>query len=252
MHVLIDRDRMWALYKHPTLQVVSDLYHLESFEDETVIISVTGPESAMLDTLTDLELKLLYKSICGQQYNGYNRKVLEQCVAMLLNELPVTKVNAQELNTQANLIPFEFDKMCRYAPGKQAPLITDDPEPLDRLQVASGFIPVPTGKPAPEVPAHPVFSKTYKELESTMFAPVEAKERAPRAPSDGPIEPPKEGSKTGRVWEICAEIYDANPAMQSDFKALRNIIKERGEREGINPSTVSVQFSKWKQTKIQN
>lgn len=65
---------------------------------------------------------------------------------------------------------------------------------------------------------------------------------AKRAPA-GPANRPKPGSATGKVWDIADEQRAANP--DADKKALRALVKNAATAEGINPSTVSVQYGKW-------
>jgi len=74
-------------------------------------------------------------------------------------------------------------------------------------------------------------------------APTTPKEpRSPREPS-GPATRPR-GGTTARVWEIC----DTHEAARNggDIKAMRASIIAACEAEGINKSTASVQYGKWK------
>lgn len=64
-------------------------------------------------------------------------------------------------------------------------------------------------------------------------------ERKPVDPSG--IARPKAGSTTGRIWDIC----DEAARQTSDKKAIKAVVLEVGRKEGINDSTVSVQFGKW-------
>lgn len=64
-------------------------------------------------------------------------------------------------------------------------------------------------------------------------------------PANGPIQAPKAGSTTGRVWQIADEEF----AKCLDLKACRKTIIARCTEEGINPSTAATQYSKWAQTK---
>lgn len=66
--------------------------------------------------------------------------------------------------------------------------------------------------------------------------------KEPRAPS-GPATRPK-GGTTARVWEIC----DTHEVARNggDIKAMRSSIIAACEAEGINKSTASVQYGKWK------
>lgn len=79
-------------------------------------------------------------------------------------------------------------------------------------------------------------------------APTTPKEpKAPRAPASAPSGPPKAGA-TARVWTIAGEVYDLGD-FGGDMKVLRKRIVEACTAEGINPSTASVQYGKWKSSK---
>lgn len=54
------------------------------------------------------------------------------------------------------------------------------------------------------------------------------------------IERPSRGA-TARVWEIC----DTCSAQTKDRAALRALVNAQAAAEGLNPSTVSVQYGKW-------
>lgn len=77
--------------------------------------------------------------------------------------------------------------------------------------------------------------------------PAAAKKKTPRVVAERkPVDPsgivrPKAGSTTGRIWEICDEVARAT----SDKKAMKFAVLEVGRKEGINDSTISVQFGKW-------
>lgn len=67
--------------------------------------------------------------------------------------------------------------------------------------------------------------------------------KIPKAPKD-PDAAPREGSVTRRVWLLADEALARLGS--SDMKAVRAAVAEAAAAEEINPSTVSVQYSKWK------
>lgn len=82
-------------------------------------------------------------------------------------------------------------------------------------------------------------------------APVPPPVRAGAVPATGtpgnPTGParPKAGSTTGRVWVMCDTAHNAAGEVK-DWKLFKKGIIVAGIVEGINESTVSVQFGKWK------
>lgn len=68
----------------------------------------------------------------------------------------------------------------------------------------------------------------------------------PRPAPSGPATRPKAGTSTGKVWDFADEESAKVGAADRTGKAVRAAVIRRCELEGINPSTASVQFGKWK------
>lgn len=66
--------------------------------------------------------------------------------------------------------------------------------------------------------------------------------RKPRSESDVITERPRENSTSALIWSIADKHFEN----VKDPKALRKLVMAECEKEGINLSTVSVQFGKWK------
>lgn len=67
-----------------------------------------------------------------------------------------------------------------------------------------------------------------------------SKEKAPRDEQNGIVRP-KEGTKTGRVWEIADAI-----SKKQKSPALRAPVLEEAKSEGINPATAATQYGRWR------
>lgn len=222
MYALLDKERMCVLYKHQDLGALMNLMHIEASEFSAVIVASRTP----WDRFTDLELKTLYSNLCGQKYEGYNRDNLVHLINSYLDSLEVSKINVGEVAIQANSIGFSDDQYYRYLPGSSTPQVLNEVFKHIPLTAVQGFVPSAT-------PTLPV--KT---------APVRATQAAtgittPSAPS------PK--GATGMVWVIADRILAE--VGSADIKALRKAIVTACEAQGINPSTASVQYGKWRQTK---
>lgn len=90
-------------------------------------------------------------------------------------------------------------------------------------------------------PLETLAERLGRPLPSTIPLPPPAPTRSPR--NEGPTEysRPKEGTATGRVWAIA-------DALQASLGRLptRQEVATEGQKEGINPSTASTQYGKWK------
>lgn len=241
MHLLIDRDRMCVLYKHPNVTVLDCLAHIELQESATVIAEI-HEDDEFFGTLTDWELRLLHEHLCGQKYHGYGRDHLIRTVRALCEVLEIANVGITEALTQAQAIPDDDKGFYRFVPGSMTPAPQEELFYPAALKTAPGFAPsVPLNRPEKTAPSVLSFPATlYKNVPRAAVTITDYK----------PSAPPATGSKTGRVWEIADGIFGAQDVANADWKALRKQIVEACEAEGINSSTASVQYSKWKQTKL--
>lgn len=92
---------------------------------------------------------------------------------------------------------------------------------------------------------------SVEELESRLGKPLPpvdpkpAPEKAGRKPkadtSDKPVNRPAEGSTTRKVWDMADQLYKASGEVPT-----RGQVMEACEQDGINPSTASTQYGKWK------
>lgn len=245
MFIVIDRERLCVIYKHENQAAIVNLANIECPESAIVAISATDPDSYGI--FTDFELKTLFYNICGQMHTGYNRPFLLKSVLMLIGLLPETECTLEDVNRQYDAVAkwdqcdFEYEQGS-IAPfprpeGYMPPALTSVagytpthklyyvPDPRQRV-----FKPVAGVNPLVPLPSTPAYKRDPDALRSTEI----------------PVAP-KEGSKTRRVWEIADKCLTDHTTMD---KILRNLVATACENEGINSSTMSVQFSKWKQAKL--
>jgi hypothetical protein len=175
-------------------------------------IIVDEMDAKSFDDLTELEMKLIYKNMSGIAYVGIEDR--NQLVSWMRN------------------ICFS--------------LYESSIEGFDHPQLNAML----SLKPLVSTPVrHPTLPSTPTPNTAPAHATQAANPSAPRSTVQVSAEAPKAGSKTGRVWEIAEDIYKAQGA-HTDFKSLRKDIVAACEAEGINGSTASVQFGRWKATKM--
>lgn len=235
MPILVDREQMCVRYRHVNENVLWNLMAIEFTHTSVVCMNENMIES--YNRFTDYELKMLYTNLCGQKYTGYARDLLINNVKTLVQSLEHSDANGFELSVQALQIDESDDKFYQYCKGERVPLVRTEPYTPPALTSVAGYVPVPvTPQPASAAPASAMqAASTYTAPRSTPSITL-------------PAEAPKAGSKTGEVWVICEQVYQENGETK-DFKSIRKIIIDRCEQRGINPSTASVQFGKWKSTK---
>ena len=251
MYVLIDKDSMQVRYKHHDPKVLADLMHIEFPQCSAAVLSceVTLP----WQRFADMELRMLYKNLTGTNFPGFTRHGLEPNISTILMDLPESQLNATEIATQAACVTMTDLTLYKYAPGASKPLEVNEAYCAKPLVSAAKFTPVIP--PPPPLNAAPTpTARSLNPIVQKLYAAAENKQPStPRPPRDPNAPPavagiPGAGSKTGRVWEIADEIWLA-AGKPSDTKGIRKQIIEACEAQGINGSTASVQYGKWKATK---
>lgn len=210
MFIAIERKSMTLLYKHPNLGAVLNLVYLEYPHGECYI----SRADKCLDEFTDYELRLMFKLLGG---DVYAQDVKTKLYDHIWNKFDVTNVIPAEVEAFAASVDIHDKSSYKYVKGQftshVAPIIVEQPKLSD-----------------PNIP----------------YVPFAKKERVPRV-SDGQSSVPgrpRAGSSTGRVWDIADSFKDK----YGTDKELRKAVIDACVAEGINSSTASVQFGKWKAT----
>jgi hypothetical protein len=193
----------------------------------------------------------MFNNMCGVQLDGWNRNNMIQSVMRLVNMLPETQLRASEVEAQLNCIgPNACDdgNYYKYVYGSLLPANQPD------LFRPDALVSNPDHKPADKKYfVRNLKHEVHKLVEKVGVNPqLAALERdsvpTPRDPNAPRVVAtiPAEGSKTRRVWDISERCYAQHPHYD---KALRALVAAACESEGINSSTMSVQFGKWKHSK---
>lgn len=77
-------------------------------------------------------------------------------------------------------------------------------------------------------------------------SPLPVKDKETRQRKGAAPKRPSPGTKTARVWDISDEIYKTDLTAAVDSKEFRNKVVDACVLDGINGSTASTQFSKWR------
>jgi hypothetical protein len=235
MKILIDLENMCVRYKHVNPTHLMNIAHIELAHVPTAVLGYTMDE---LECLTDLELKKLYESMCGQKYTGYARNILIQNVHNLCELLPDSNLNGVALQYQADFIAMDDDRFYSYQQASKFPKSQQELYLAKPLTASASYCAVLTTNHAAKTAPAPA-----------QLTPAPENVRVNTRRENIVACEPKIGSKTGRVWEIC-KIAAEGSGKPYNFKALRTAIISSCEAEGINASTASVQFGKWKNSII--
>lgn len=245
MFIVIDRARLCVLYKHPNQTALVSLANLEIPEAAIVVMSATDPDS--FERFTDFELKVLFENICGEKHTGYNRPFLIKSVVMLVRLLDESVINPMEVEQQLASVG-ETDEQFKYQPGSNTPSAQLELYAPKALVSVAGYTPAHKLYYVPDERQR-VFKRAAGGINPHLAAGFAAQDKEPSAPrvrSSEPSAQPVSGSKTGRVWAIAEECFLKYPTID---KVLRKMVADACEAEGLNSSTMSVQYGRWKSTK---
>lgn len=223
MNVLIDKERVVFLRKMGNRSVLSKLADMECPHIHTLIADANG-----LESLTDLELKLLIKNGNGPDVrNVFSRATLLTTAHALAASLPESKVNGFEVDMQWRTIREGDTARYEYVPGSNVPRLVDGVEELAAL----------LGSPA----------SVQTQAPATPVAPSAAKP-APSPSEDGFVMP-REGTSTHTIFMFCARLWKESGF--SDNKATLDGIRKKAVDQlvptGLNISTVRTQAARWYQ-----
>lgn len=113
MYVLINLDDMVFLHKHPKLDVICDLAHIEARHVSVLICDHS--ESSFLKGSTLLELQTLYKNSTGQPLPAsYLLHQIRAVIADIADRLPVTDACPFEVSRQADKVDEDDERLFRY------------------------------------------------------------------------------------------------------------------------------------------
>lgn len=141
MYVIVDRENLVFLHKHPRHDIIQDLRHIEVSHWKSITFPVDG--SPKMLNFTDLELVLLYQNATGEKlHTGFSRLQLQQLVLDVAKQLPCSDVVPWEVTLQANSIPGDSEGFYRYVKG------STKPAKLEQL-----FVPPPLRSTGGAVPA---------------------------------------------------------------------------------------------------
>lgn len=245
MYVSIDRENLKFLHKHPDLHVVSNLAWIDA--PHAALSVAPYDHNSFLSGYTDMELKILYRNTTGVDHTGFEGDALRAILAELAERLPVSDVNAFEVERQAAILEDGNHDRYKYVkgstrPAKQGELF--EPEALkavrsDNEEVIAAAVRLR--------PAQPRATATHTP------APASAQPR-PARPTAAPLLPraPRQGGVREKIWEVADRMWDeaGKPTEKSTVLALRKNIMNALEQDGVKRTSSSNELGNWQKARI--
>lgn len=254
MHVLFDITNARPIARHDSHRALAALAYIQFANVDTVIIRAGENRSYTIFSAEQLNSIALALGLNLAANMPYNERIKATRHALETKDFLLLPYTTEQLERQAFAIKPSESKPLRFDPDgdvpKSSPKWSFDPQTNRKREDSShahefaaglgygvGVAPPPPATATDDAPRRPSASPAPRpKASSTPAAP-----KAPRAPA-APSARPKGGS-TGKVWDIADSLKGKHG---DDHKALRKAVVEACAAEGINSSTASVQFGKWK------
>lgn len=248
MFVLFDMTNVRALARHESFLALAALAVIQ-FPNVDTQITRCG-DNRNYAWLTAKQMRAIAEAMGGKIPHAVFGGCIDEFRA-LVEETPwlLLPFTTENLVMQAAQLGPAEDKPYAVTAGHTPERLTAwhcEPQRNTRREDSSQWIHFASGGAATAAPPPPAAVAPAKRSPSARPAPAAPPGGTPAAPkpraaSTGPATRPKAGTSTGKVWDIADEL-----SAKLKDKELRKAVIERCEQEGINASTASVQFGKWK------
>lgn len=228
MFLLIDKDRMAFVAKHPDRVVLGNLATIELGFSYAAVLPL---EFRAFDSFTHTELTLLYQNTTGHKFSGFSYLHLCEMVYEVAKAVPVADINSFEVCTQAAYCKGNKTERFRYVKGASVPALEQElfvPEPV------AGIAPVTLTATAPAPQRGPVATP----VAATVLAPAKT---APK------------GGVSALIYEVADKIWTAagcptkTPAV---LELRKQMMKELEELHGVKKSTSSNALGQWQKLRV--
>lgn len=233
MYVVIDLDHLVFVAKHPSRDWLNLLSNIEHALISTRLVEI---DVQCFGTLSDLELRMLYKNTTGEDHvNAYRHSLIAACIQLAF-QLPLTpNLDGFELSLQSRAIMWEDKRAYRYAPGRTVPVLVEDlfaaPEPLKcaPLQAIAGAT-----------------------VPSTPSAPVAGSVPPKPRPAATVTAAPKGGQRT-LIWECMDALWekaDKTPDARAVLLLRKQCMDQLEAQHGVKRTSASSELGNWQKARL--
>lgn len=262
MYILINLDEMTVLAKHPNMQAIYNLAHIEC---RHISYQITDIE-VCLDQFTEMEMKILSRNCGIENYTGW------KAVQHAIEERKETDLIPWELEVQASKILDTDPAIYKYQKGKHAAkriqnnggaYPKSEPQKIGKIIVASCLtskVDMPTLSSTRsecstlenQLTVEAVMAKKEAKAVQGKAKAATAKEAKPakvkaekapveKMPEQNGVRRPKPNTACGKVWELCdklsAKLGSPTPVAP---------VFEKLVAEGMNGNNVKAEYARWR------
>jgi hypothetical protein len=234
---------MVLLHKHENANAVADVAWIECYDVPYYILPIE--DATCFRQFTDMELKMLYRNVTGQDSHSLSRLPLVQVVYDLCCRIPESVIKPAEAKIQAEYVDAlrtqgkgGFWLYCAGSclPGQKADLWKPSCKKAEQWRVEERA--AKSGKlPALKRATQPHSERTGPDR------PVTAVQHSAK-----PAGTPKMGTAKAIIWAAADKMWAAagKPLIKSDVLTLRKEIMDHLEKEeGIKRTSCSSELGNW-------
>jgi hypothetical protein len=239
MYILIDRERMALLHKHSDVDVLANVAWIECHNAPYSIFPVD--DTTGFKDFTDMELKILYRNITGQDDHTFSRPQVLQVIYDLCSRISESDINAFEVDRQAEYIKEGDERRWLYVKGASRP-----------AQQADLFEPQCRQALRNEVEEQNAMAGKLPALKRA--APVATPRTGQDRPGVSVQQPvkvrsgPKRGTAKAIIWQTADKMWEdsGKPTDKETVLSLRKDIMVHLEtEEGIKRASSSSELGQW-------
>lgn len=120
MYLVIDRERMVVVCRHPNHNIVAHLSNIQFAHIHTLLFEDSEPDG--ISSLETVEMLRLYTSLTETVFPGFDRKVLTAKLFDLISRIAPADVNPLLVIAQSNCLPLADKGHYRYNPVGVTPI----------------------------------------------------------------------------------------------------------------------------------
>lgn len=236
MFVLINLEQLSVCAKHESFNVLCTLAEIECAVEASYVFALDDMKP--LDQLTTHDLISLYRNMTGHSFvETDGRDVIKNNVFQALHNIDQSLLNLAELKKQADKVPSDTDINFIYVQGSSTPqpAINGDGLLFITTQHTIGLTKHTV------TPVQRKAAPQDKAMREKVTGPAPALTAGVKR---GEGSAPRQGGACAAVWAMCDELLASFGRMPTGPE-----VKNEGLARGLNPSTCSVQFNKWKKAK---
>lgn len=125
MYLLIDRERMVVVCRHPNRNILAHLENIQFAHMHSLLFEDSDEDG--IGCLETVEMLRLYTALTGTVFPGFNREAMTAKLFALISRIAPVDVNPILVIAQSNAIPFQDKGYYRYNPLSHLPTPVAEP-----------------------------------------------------------------------------------------------------------------------------